>query len=62
MPLGMFKTISRDLQLSRTHKHTVNVSDVNLLGENINTIKKSIEVTTYAKKEAGIGINIEKTE
>jgi len=48
--------------LSRTHKHTVNVSDVNLLGENINTIKKSIEVTTYAKKEAGIGINIEKTE
>jgi hypothetical protein len=34
----------------------------NLLGDNIDTIKKSTEVSIYASKEVGLEINVKKTK
>jgi hypothetical protein len=36
--------------------------DVNLLGDNIDTIKKSTETLTDASKEIGLKTNVEKTK
>jgi hypothetical protein len=36
-------------------------NDVNLLGDNIDTIKKNTETIIDASKEVGLGINVEKT-
>jgi hypothetical protein len=38
------------------------VDDVNLLGDNVNTIKKSTETVTNASREVGLEINVEKTK
>jgi hypothetical protein len=35
---------------------------VNLLRDNIDTIKKNTETLTYASKEVGLEINVEKTK
>jgi hypothetical protein len=35
---------------------------VNLLGDNIDTIKKSTETLNYASKEVGIELNVEKAQ
>jgi hypothetical protein len=35
---------------------------VNLLGDNLDTIKKNIETLIEASKEIGLEINVEKTE
>jgi hypothetical protein len=48
------------LKLNGTHKLLVCADDVNLLGGNINTIKKKSEALTDACKEVGLGINSEK--
>jgi hypothetical protein len=48
------------LKLNGTHQLLAYADDVNLLGDNIDTIKKNIE--SYASKEVGLEINVEKTK
>jgi hypothetical protein len=50
------------LELNRTHQLLVFVDDDNLLGENINIIKKNAETVLDASKEIGLEVNSEKTK
>jgi hypothetical protein len=50
------------LKLNGTHRLLVYADDVNLLGGNIDNIKKNTETLTYASKEVGIEVNTEKTK
>jgi hypothetical protein len=43
-----------------THHHLVYDDDVNLLGDNIDTVKKSTKTLIDVSKEVGLEINIEK--
>jgi hypothetical protein len=36
--------------------------DVNLLGDNMDTIKKNMETLTHTSKEVGLEVNTEKTK
>jgi hypothetical protein len=49
------------LKLKGTHQLLAYADDVNLLGDNLYTIKKNIETLTDACKEVGLEINIKKT-
>jgi hypothetical protein len=50
------------LKLNGTHQLMAYTDDVNLLGENIDTIKNNTETLIDANKEVGLEINIEKTK
>jgi hypothetical protein len=50
------------LKLNGTHQLLVNADDVNLLGDNIGTIKKAKEILTDASKEVGLEVNTEKAK
>jgi len=47
--------------LNGTHQFLGCVYNINILGGNINTIKKNIEALLQANKEVGIEVNAEKT-
>jgi sorting nexin-29 len=50
------------LKLNRTHQLLAYADDVNLLGDNIDTMKKNIKALIDASKEVGLEINVEKTK
>jgi hypothetical protein len=49
------------LKLNGTHQLLVYADDVNLLGYNIDTIKKNTNFS-YTSKEVGLEVNTEKTK
>jgi hypothetical protein len=49
------------VELNGTHQLLAYVDNVNLLGDNIDTIKRSTETLIDASKEVGLEINVEKT-
>jgi hypothetical protein len=50
------------LTLNGTHQLLAYADDVNLLGDNMDTIKKNTDTIFDASKEVGLEINIEKTK
>jgi hypothetical protein len=50
------------LKLNVTHQLLTYADDVNLLGDNIDTIKKNTETLIDARKEVGPEINVDKTK
>jgi hypothetical protein len=50
------------LKLNGTHQLLAYADDVNLLGDNIDTIEKITETLIDASKEVGLEINVEKTK
>jgi hypothetical protein len=49
------------LKLNGTHQLLAYADDVNLLGNNIDVIKKNTESLIDASKKAGLQVNIDKT-
>jgi hypothetical protein len=50
------------LKLNGTHQLLAYADDVNLLGDNIDTIEKNNETLIDASKQVGLEINVEKTK
>jgi hypothetical protein len=57
-----FQENQAGLKLNGTHQLLAYADDVNLLGDNIDTINKNIETLTDASKEVGLEVNVEKTK
>jgi hypothetical protein len=51
-----------ELKLNGTYQLLVYADDVNLLGDNIDTLKKSTETLIDVSKEVGLEVTIEKTK
>jgi hypothetical protein len=62
MPLGGVQENQVGLKLNGTHQFLAYADDVNLLGDNIDIIKKITETLIDASKEVGLEINVEKTK
>jgi hypothetical protein len=54
--------IQNGLKLNGAHQLLVYADDVNLLGDNIDTIKKNTEIILNTSKEVGLEVNTEKTK
>jgi hypothetical protein len=50
------------LKLNETHQLLAYADDVNLLGDNTDTIKKNTETLIDASKKVGLEIKVEKTK
>jgi hypothetical protein len=50
------------LKMNGTHQLLAYADDVNLLGDNIDTINKNMETLIAASKEVSLEINMEKTK
>jgi hypothetical protein len=50
------------LKLNGTHQLLVYAYDVNLLGDNVDAIKKNMETLIDSSKEVGLEVNTEKTK
>jgi hypothetical protein len=50
------------LKLNGTHQLLAYADDVNLLGDNIDTIEKNTKTLIDASKEVGLQIHVEKTK
>jgi hypothetical protein len=49
------------LILNGTHQHLAYANDVNVVGENIDTIQRNTKALLDASKEVGLEVNPEKT-
>jgi hypothetical protein len=50
------------LKLNGTHQLLVYADDVNLLGDNVDTMKKNTQTLIDTSKEVGLEVNTEKTK
>jgi hypothetical protein len=50
------------LKLNETHQLLVCADDVNLLGDNVDTIKENMETLIDTSKEVDLGVKAEKTK
>jgi hypothetical protein len=60
--IGKVQENQVELKLNGTHQLLAYADDVNLLGDNIDTINKNTETLTDTSKEVGLEVNVEKTK